>query len=377
MQRAKDRAGFSAGAGHVGRLISRAFPTPKLLAPTAAGVDISDASIKWIVLNDSHGVQVVESWGQQPLEEGIVVSGVVRDQARLVLALLEMRKKLPHIHAAHAALPEEAAFVFDMSVPTGSSREQIRNIIEFEFDARVPIPPSAAVYDFDRIPVEEGAPEEISVVVFPRELAESYAQGFESAGMTLLSLELEARSIARAVCSPLDRDPITLLVDFGLRRTGFAVLKQGIPIFTSTVDVGGEMITRALEEKLKLAGDQIEAWKNDEGLLPAAGPKSPGIEAVSGTASALGSEVARHFHYWDTRRNETGERATPVSRVLLVGGGANLKGLGDYIAGRVQAEVIRPNLWQNICSFDDYIPPLDRRLSLQYATAIGLAMRGI
>ena len=67
---------------------------------------------------------------------------------------------------------------------------------------------------------------------------------------------------------------------------------------------------------------------------------------------------------------------TPVARVFLVGGGANLKGLADYIAARVQAECTRPNVWQNVCSFDDHIPPIDRRGSLQYATAIGLALRG-
>ena len=68
---------------------------------------------------------------------------------------------------------------------------------------------------------------------------------------------------------------------------------------------------------------------------------------------------------------------TPVGRVLLVGGSANLKGLPDYVAGRVQAQTERGDVWQNVASFDDYIPPIDRQHSLQYATAIGLALRGL
>jgi type IV pilus assembly protein PilM len=375
MQRAEHRADFSATAGKVGRVLSRAFPTPKLLAPDSVGVDISDASIKWILLGRHGDTRKIEAWGQEPLEEGIVAAGVIRDPARLSTALREMKKKLPHVHCAHAALPEEAAFVFDMNVPNDSTRAQILNVIEFELEARVPIPPSSAVYDFDIIPAEPGAQQEIGVVVFPQDLAEGYAEAFEGAGLTLLSLELEARSIARAVLSPHSPESITLLVDFGLKRTGFAVLKRGIPIFTSTVEVGGEMITRALSEKLGLSKEDIEIWKNDQGLLPAEGQKSPGLEAVLGAASALGSEVARHYHYWDTRRNGSGDRVTPVSRVLLVGGSANLKGLGDYIAGRVQASVERPDVWKNACSFDRYIPPIDRHASLQYATAVGLALR--
>ena len=105
--------------------------------------------------------------------------------------------------------------------------------------------------------------------------------------------------------------------------------------------------------------------------------KAPGIEALSSAASALADEVVRHYHYWDTRRDEHGERMTPIARVFLVGGTSNLRGLADYIAARVQAPTVRPDIWQNVCSFDEYIPPIDRPTSLQFATAVGLALRGL
>ncbi|HUO50435.1 MAG TPA: pilus assembly protein PilM [Candidatus Paceibacterota bacterium] len=374
MQREAVRGTF---LGKTMRVLSRMFPTPHVLTPHALGIDISDTSIKWILLSHpKKGQRIVESFGQETLPEGIVISGIVRDEEKLTEALRLIKKRLPHIDAAHAALPEEAAFVFDMHVPPGSTRAQILNLIEFEFEARVPIPPSASVYDFDPIPDDSGEVREIGVVVFPRDLAESYANAFAGAGFTLLSLELEARSIARASL-PLHDSGVSLLVDFGLHRTGFAVLNRGIPIFTSTVDVGGDAITNAVAEKLKLSAAETELWKNEQGLLPEEGAKSPGLEAVSGIASALGGEVARHFNYWDTRRNEKGERETPVSRVLLVGGSSNLRGLDDYISSRVQAHVERPNVWVNVSNFDEYIPPIGRRNSLQYATAIGLALRSV
>ncbi len=378
MSRADTGGGVRNTAAYTNRALWRAFPLPNLLMPHSAGVDISDSSIKWIALSrPEHGMRTVKAWGREPLEEGIVVSGIVRDVPRLASALAEVKKKMPHIHAVHAALPEETAFVYDMSVQANLSRTEILNRIEFELEGRVPIPPSAAVFDYDLIPAEnpeEG--QEIGVFVFPRDLAESYAEAFEGAGLTLLSLELEVRSIARAVTDPGSKNPVTLLVDFGLKRTGFAVLKYGIPIFTSTVDIGGEVISKALIEKLGIAPGDVEAWKNNEGLLPHDGPKSPGVEIVSGAASALGSEIAKHFHYWDTRRSDRGERLSPVSSVFIVGGSSNLRGIGDYIAGRVQAPVERPNVWRNVAPFDLSIPPIDRRTSLQFVTAVGLALRG-
>jgi Tfp pilus assembly PilM family ATPase len=192
----------------------------------------------------------------------------------------------------------------------------------------------------------------------------------------LVSLEIEARSIARALWGG-DNDPITLLVDFGLARTGFALLKNGIPIFTSTVDVGGDAITQAVLNKLRLAPEQANLFKNEQGLS-ATGPEyKETVEAMVSTATALSEEIAKHFHYWDTRRDSHGERVTPVGRVLLVGGSSNLEGLPAFISGKIQAPVERGNVWNNICTFENYIPPIDFRSSLQYATAIGLGLRGI
>ena len=217
---------------------------------------------------------------------------------------------------------------------------------------------------------------EIAVVVFPKELAESYVEVFDAAGIRLLSLEIEARSIARAVAKGTENEPITLLVDFGRARTGFAVIKHGEPIFTSTVAVGGNTIGKALQDKYAMSDADLEHFKDDEGLF-AMDKKSPALEAAVGTASALADEVTKHYHYWDTRRNENGERMTPVGQVILVGGSSNLKGLDDYIAGRVQAPTQQGNVWRHICDFNEYIPPIDRRTSLQYATALGLALRAI
>lgn len=346
--------------------------------PPAAGIDISDYSIKWIAIAPHGSGYRVRTHGEMSLEEGVVTGGIIRDVERLATALAHVKSELGNIRCAHAALPEETAYVFSMHVPLGTVREQVLRLIEFEFEDRVPIPPSAAVYDFSPIiPGESGANEEVSVVVFPRDIADAYAEAFEIAGITLLSLEIEASSIARAVCARAANEPITLLVDFGRTRTGFAVIKHGYPIFTSTVEVGGEQMTHSLMETLSYTAEQAEEFKNEQGLLPGDSKKSKGLEVVSGVASALADEIARHYHYWDTRRNDRGERMTPVGKVILIGGSANLKGLPEYIASRVHAPTEVANVWQHVADFREYIPPIDKRCSLQYATAVGLALRGI
>jgi type IV pilus assembly protein PilM len=359
------------------RAFERWFPTPRTLRPASVGIDISDSSIKWLGLMPlTDGKYKVRTYGSMSIPQGIVIGGNVRDVHQLGVALISIKEKLGGIERAHAALPEEAAYVFSMTVPHGSARDEILRLIEFEFEGRVPIPPTAAIYDFDVVAEHGKDGIEIGVVVFPRDVAEAYASAFEAAGIELLSLEIEARSIARSVWAG-ESDPITLLVDFGVARTGFALLKNGIPIFTSTVDVGGDAITQVVMEKLSLSLEKATLFKNEQGLNATGSDTKAVVDAMIATANALSDEIGKHFHYWDTRRDGSGERVTPVGRVLLVGGSANLAGLPEFIAGKVQAPVERGNIWSNVATFDSYIPPIDFRTSMQYATAVGLSLRGI
>ncbi len=360
----------------VSHAVTRWFPMPQLLMPPAAGVDISDSSVKWIVLERAGESYHVGNYGEVPLQSGIVVAGAVQNVAALAEALKEVRKALRGVSAAHSALPEEAAYVFSMTVPHATPREQVLRMIEFEFEGRVPIPPAAAVYDYSPIFSRGAEQEEISVVVFPKDIAEAYAAAFDQAGITLLSLEVEARSIARAVSAGTADEPITLIADFGRARTGFAVLKRGVPIFTSTVAIGGDAINRALTETMHMSEEASAHFKMEQGL-DASPEYAAARAAILPAATALADEIARHYRYWDTRKNEYGERMTPVGKVILVGGNANLRGLTDFVASKLQAPVELGQCWRHVANFEEYIPPIDRHISLQYATAVGLALRAL
>jgi len=354
---------------------SRWFPTPGAISPYGAGVDISDSSLKWMSLKTAERGWEVDAHLEIPLEAGIVEGGVVRDEKRLGIAISKLRKEVNGGESVHAALPEEVAYVFNMDVQDAHNREQVLNIIEFELEGRVPLKANKAVYDYDIVEMHpDGNGAEVGVTVFPRDVVEGYVSAFIYSGLRLLSLEIEARSIARSVVSK-ENDGVVLVADFGRARTGIAILKRGVPIFTSTVSVGGDAMTRVIVEKLGVDEHAADTFKNENGIAPGGDLKV--LEAISGTAAALADEITKHYQYWDTKRNEHGERVTPVERVILCGGSSNLKGLPEYIATRVHASTERANIWKNVCSFDDYIPPIERNYSLGYATAVGLALRSV
>lgn len=351
------------------------FPVPQVLVPKSCGIDISDSSLKVLSLKRGpHGGEV-DSFAQGSLNAGIVVNGLVKDPPGLARVLKELMHEAGSPHFAHLALPEESAYIFMMHVPDVHDRAQACIAIEFEFEGRIPLKPEQTVYDFDIVQMHhDGKSAEIAVAVFPREVIDGYATACELAGITLVSAEVEAHSIARTIIDPQVKSA-TLIVDFGRARTGIAIVQGQVPIFTTTVEVGGNSITKIIQERLSVDEAQAENYKNEQGIN--LGKDQKVTEIITATAAALTDEIVRHYQYWDSRRDENGNRVTPIERIFLTGGSSNLKGLPGFISGKVKAPTTRAQVWRNVCSFDEYIPSIPENHALGLSTVIGLALRGL
>jgi hypothetical protein len=66
----------------------------------------------------------------------------------------------------------------------------------------------------------------------------------------------------------------------------------------------------------------------------------------------------------------------PIERAIICGGNANLRGFPEYLEGFLNVPVSIANVWSNALSFDTYVPHMQFSDSLEYATAIGLSLRG-
>jgi hypothetical protein len=149
----------------------------------------------------------------------------------------------------------------------------------------VPIPVDQAVFDYDRISIGRwcASPRFRRRSSFRAIWLKHYAEAFETAGLTLaVARDRSAVLMARAVSTGAVEEPITLLVDFGRARTGFAVVKRGVPIFSSTVEIGGSRHGKgAGRETCRFRPRRRLNFRNDHGLILDEGGSAPaGIEAV-------------------------------------------------------------------------------------------------
>jgi hypothetical protein len=60
---------------------------------------------------------------------------------------------------------------------------------------------------------------------------------------------------------------------------------------------------------------------------------------------------------------------------VLCGRDAGLVGFEEYLSFPLKIPVEVANVWQNVFSYNDYVPPISFLDSLDYASAVGLALQ--
>ena len=352
----------------------RLFPPPRFLRTPSIGIDLSDESVHILELEFTPEGHTIKQQDTRLIPPGLVKSGRIVDMAKMQKIFIQMRKDYG-LRFVNVALTEQHGYVFIMRVPK-MKLSDIYDYLELHFEERVPLSAKNAVIVHDIIrggdPEENLAFIELSVSVYPKNILDEYIELFLGAGIIPFRFEIEAHAIARAVVPKGDKGTFMLL-DFGRTKTGLSVVSQGVVRFTSTISVGGNIITRALAREFSISFKEAEKLKKEKGFL-IEGKDQKILRALVPTISALKSEVVKHYQYWNTHNDFFGAKRPPIDDIILCGGLSNLLGFLDYLAIDLHPNIRLANVFENMNSFEKYIPDISFENSLQYATAVGLTL---
>lgn len=352
------------------RTFVRVFPPPRFLVPPLAGIDISDASVKHIVLAGTSGNLEVRSFGTSVLPRGAVVDGKIKNITLLADNLRALRDE-KGIHAAHFALPEEHAYLFQLPFPALPDAH-IEEAIEFSLKENVPLAPEEVVFSYL---VGRGRGKEPFLVVsaYPRQVIGAYLEAAHAAGIAVLSFETEGHAIARASLGTDMFLKTMLMLDLGWNTTGLSIVREGVILFSTQLETTGKKFCRAIEEITGKDETASYAIMKEQGLLD-----TKGNEEVFGvmmlTLEALRDEMEKHLAYWNMHA-EGNLAHEAVHGVVVAGSTVAVPGFLPYLGSLLSVPLMEANVWQGVCSFERYVPPVAKQDSYAYATAIGLALR--
>jgi len=289
------------------------------------GLDINDLSLKIVKLKKKrHGFALI-SFGEAKIAPGIIDGGVVKDEvalAKIIRAACGAVKgrKLKTKYAI-ASLPEEKSFLQVIQMPK-MSREELELAVPLEAENYIPMPIDEVYLDFQVIPSIKNKDYfnhlEVLLIATPKKIVDSYVSCFKKAGLVPLALETESVAIARALVKKETNSSVLILVNLEENNTDFIVYSGNSVRFTASIPI-----------------------------LP---------------LEDLALQIKKYLNFY--RGHSSYEyllKDGKTEKILLCGGGAELKGLADFMSKKLEIPVELGN-------------PLVKG-PISFTTAIGLALR--
>lgn len=347
---------------------NRNFPIPKYLSMPSCALDISDNSIKYGKLAPTSSSLNLVSYGSIKIPDGIISSGKILDDIKLVEILKELKTK-HNLDFVRVSLPEEQMYIFNLVIPKTEGVD-IQETISLQLEEHVPISASNAVFDFDIIN-ETDSNVFVQVAAADATFIESYLSVFNRSGLSPLSFELEDQAMARAI-TPHGSKETFMIVDFGQTRTGISIVSSGRVMFSSTFNIGGHGITQMVAKSFNVSFDEAEKLKRAYGKDQ--GTPNDLLPIIISNISVLRDEIDKHYSYWHSHDGEDGQPHSKIERILLCGGDSNLIGIVQYLGASMKVPVSYVNAWVNVMDITKDVPNMPFIDSLGYTTVIGLAL---
>lgn len=344
------------------------------------GVDIGTSALKAVELR--RGSQLPALGGYAMLDNqahllrasGAIQSSSVKLSAAQLTELLRLARARGGFQSstAVASVPPFVAFTAIVDLPQMQERE-LAAAIAFQARQYIPVPIEQVSLQWLRIGQTKDAQgfahEQVMLSAVPLEYVELCRGAFGAAGLTLASLEVEALALVRGAIGP-DQTP-TLVVDVGAQSMAVMVAERGQLTFVEQADIGGATVTQALAASLGLNPIRAEMMKRERGLVAT----GPGRELAAVTLPAVDtmiSEIKKAIYGYESRL----QKRIPVERVLLTGGGANLKGIESQLATVLQLPTAHAAPLYRL-EYPASLEPLVPELNPALACAVGLALPAV
>ena len=358
------------------------------LKPESFGLDISDLSLKIIKLKKKKTFLSLASFGEMKIQPGLIEEGEVKDEEKLAKlireAILKVKGEKLKTKYVVVSLPEEKGFLQVIQMPL-LREEELKSAILFEAENYIPLGLEEVYFDFQIVPALYNHLDHLDVLIaaLPKRIIDPYVSSLKKAGLLPKVLEIESQAIARALIKNEVSALPVILIDLGATRTSFVVFSGYSLRFTTSIPVSSQKFTEAISKTLKLSLEEAERVKIKyglKGLSSQTDEEKQVFEALIPVLTDFLEQLKRYLSYYQTHSSH--EHLPPngkiIGKVFLCGGGANLKGLSDFISKELKVPVEIANPWVNILPKPlKEIPELPYQESLRYTTALGLALRGI
>jgi type IV pilus assembly protein PilM len=357
---------------------------PKKGANAVVGVDIGSSFIKVVQLHKKNGKAILDTYGEIALGPlaGLEIGQATNLSAdKLAEAINDLftEAKVTSRNIVFS-LPLTSTLLTVIEMPDLGDAK-LKEMIPIEARKYIPtsvsevslshwmIPKLSRTYidpdEEEKNKGTSGKKVDVLLVAVHNDIFERYNSIAQKIGATEVTFEIEVFSTIRSVMGH-DSAPV-MIIDIGAANTKVIVVEEGIVRSSHLINVGSQDITVALSRSRGASMLEAEEQKREFGL--------PGNRSDPTIAEVTRLAVERIFQEANrilTRYQH--EKRVVISKAILTGGGALLKGIRELASNNFETEVIYGDSFEKV-EAPAVVEPLLKDSGPEFAVALGLALR--
>lgn len=271
-------------------------------------------------------------------------------------------------------LNESSVYMRIIKLPLMNDKE-LKGSIKFEAEQYIPVPINDVNVSYQKLDADylEKNKMNVQIVAAKKSTLEKYVTLVRDAHLVPRAIEPETVALTRVLGDTKESPVGTIILAMGLASTLIIITYGGFVRFSRSIPIGGETLTRAIQQGLTLDFMQAEEYKKVYGMDQYQ-VEGKVYEVLKPLIDNVILEVSRASLFF-TNHNPS----ATIKRVILSGGTALMPGLLLYFASNLEYEVELANPIKNL-GLSTKIESQKNTLMQQgpiYSTAIGLALREV
>lgn len=346
------------------------------------GLDIGPSSIKIVELTEKKGKPTLLKYGTLalgPFGKGVIGMPTKLATNKLVEAV-NTAFKVVGVTTRKGALsiPLKLSLIVTIEIPQVEGGDMAK-AISYEARKYIPVAPSEvnlswSVLSHDNagsMNEEKGKQMKkmkVLVAAIHNTTIQSYNELAHELQLNPLTLEIETFSAIRSVKEAAG-DTFAML-DIGSEDSKVVINTKGSITTSHTISKGSHVLTETLRDALGISYEEAEKRKRKEGLL--------GKENEQSLKDILYDDLS--YIFANTKRvieEFEGKHSQKVETLVLIGGGAALKGIQQVAEQETGKKIIIGNAFSNVTLPLKELAPVLAESGMEYAVAMGLALRAL
>lgn len=334
------------------------------------GMDIGSSSIKVMQLETEKQQPHVVGYGVVDFDESAISGGIITQYENIADNIQQMfqNKIIGSISTNRVVMSIPAVYTFSriINLPRDIGHKDLSEAIVTETQQYLPSAIDELYTDYSILASGDSQYRVLTVAVH-KTIVDSYMNLARVLGLEVVAMEPTTSASNRLFGFTDQHEVPTVLIDLGAMSTDITIYDNDL-VVSGTVTGGGNQYTNAIKEALAVSFQEAHTIKTKYGLNLS--KKQTEIkQALKPLTNEIVKEVRRMVRYYEERINDNNKK---IGQIVLLGGGANVPGLSDYLTDILRLPVRTYDPWNTISFEKLQLPPVGE--GGIYTISAGLAL---